>query len=96
VRDVAVPHVTHAVYATTRRRYRPEMEGLSPNTRALRLAPDSPLLRVVARCRHDVRSVAAAVGTAEPQVDQRHIAGGDCGESKFDAARKALKPSPTL
>ena len=34
----------------------------------------SPRLRVVARRHHEVGAIAAAVGTAEPQVHQRHVA----------------------
>ena len=68
--------------ATTRRRTRSPLRR--PTVRASKWpcrprsdrlhSRRSPRLRIVARRHHEVRSIAAAVGTAEPQVRQRHVA----------------------
>ena len=65
--DAAHAAIACAVAPSPSAACRPETEGSPQTLRRL------PWLWVVPRRHHEVRPIAAAVGAAEPQVDQRHV-----------------------
>jgi hypothetical protein len=79
--DAAHAAATVGATAATQRRYRPEAEGHHPRSSVSRRLP---WLRVVARRHHEVRAIAAAVGTAEPEVDRWHERVAGRGNQRLD------------